>query len=84
MKKLTNEELLNTPMKEVIGYCHENERIAQGMPWMGGKYQRAYNEFRKTIGMVKEFHKMYMSGVWDKDFKRKVHHMTWNQLFNNK
>ena len=34
-------------MKEVIGYCHKNEQLAQGKPWMGGKRERAYKEFRQ-------------------------------------
>jgi len=78
---MTQEELLNTPMKEVIGYCHENERLAQGQPWRGGKYEKAYKEFRKTIPMVKKFHEVYMSDVWDKQTKKNAHHMTWNELF---
>ena len=79
---MTEEQLRNIPMKEVIGYCHKNEQLAQGKPWMGGKQERAYKEFRKTIGMVKHFHKMYVSGVWDKQTKKDSHHMTWNELFN--
>ena len=78
---MTEEQLKNIPMKEVIAYCYRNERLAEGKPWMGGKYERAYKEFSKTKWLVKDFDKMYLSGVWDINQKKDAHQMTWNELF---
>ena len=82
MKVMTEEQLKNIPMKEVIGYNTKmyQEYIRKFLKNCGG--EKEWNAFSKTKPMVKHFNEMYLSGVWDKNQRKDAHQMTWNELFN--
>ena len=54
IKVMKLKELQNLPLGEVYGYWKVNYAISEGQPWMGGKRERAYNEFSKAHGLTKE------------------------------
>jgi hypothetical protein len=84
VKKLTEHELLNIPMKELIWYNTQmyNLYIEEARTNYGSnKFEMAWKEFSKTKPMVKKFNDAYLSDVWDKETQEKSHHMTWIELF---
>jgi hypothetical protein len=54
IKVMKLKELQNLPLGDVYGYWKDNYAISEGQPWMGGKRERAYNEFSKAHGLTKE------------------------------
>jgi len=54
---MTIEQLKEMTIVELSTYCYQNEQKAEGKPWAGGKYEKAYKEFKKAKTLVDE--------VWD-------------------
>ena len=79
---MTQEELLNIPMKQVIAYNTKMYKQYISKFIKNGTGDKEYKEFSKTKPMVKKFNETYLSGLWDKETKKASHHMTWNELFN--
>ena len=80
---MTEEQLKNIPMKEVIGYNTKMYDEYTRKFRKGGGGDMEWKQFSNTKPMVKKFNEMYLSDVWDKQTKKDAHHMTWNELFNN-